>query len=121
MPDQEQLLNVGGWTAVVTLLAWLARFFVLRTKSDILDVQGQNAVASGLEAYQTRISELDARLSRLETDRARLVSFCMRIMMHFAGCNACPRREEDRTKLQKEFEQLLADIARAETKPGGTG
>jgi hypothetical protein len=111
MPEQPELLNVGGWTAVITLLAWLARFFVLRAKADLGDMAGNDAVASGLKAYQTRISELDLRISKLEADRGRLVSFCMRVMAHFTGCHYCPRREEDRQKLQAEFEELMKEIA----------
>jgi hypothetical protein len=107
-----QVPPAAGWAAVAFLVAWLMRQTVLKARADINEMKSGAAIANGLDSLQTRVDLLDERVNKLEGHKALLVSFCYKVLAHFAGCTGCSKREAARQTLQDEFNDIMGKVTK---------
>lgn len=105
-----QLPESAGWTAVAGLILWLIRGLILKGQNDLNQYKAGGVFADGMDSLQKRVTKMDHLISRLETDKARLVTFCTKVLTHFSGCGSCLREDGSRLLLQEEYSKLMDEI-----------
>lgn len=92
------------------LVLFLVRQVMLRWRTDQNQYRAEGVFGAGMESLQSRVTLLDARVSRLEREKAKLMSYCIKVLSHFSGCGNCKRNDSSRAELQAEFERLMVEV-----------
>ena len=116
MPEPIAMLNAVpapvGWTAAAMAALWLAGIFLRRGQDTFNSYKAGSVFADGMDSLKERVDLMDAKITRLERDRSKLISFCSKVIAHFGGCGHCKMRQDGRESLQQEFDRIMVEITK---------
>lgn len=113
MPEPSILSAVpapAGWTAVAILVIWLGGRMLRQGQDTINQYKAGSVFADGMDSLHVRVNQMDARISRLERDKSKLIVYCTKVLTHFSGCGGCKRTDGSRSNLQAEFDTLMEEV-----------
>jgi hypothetical protein len=100
-----------GWTALAGMGFWVVREAVMRGSRDLQELKAGASLTDGIDMLQKRVQLMDARIAKLESDRAKLMGFCTEVLQHFSSCIVCGKMAADRKRLQGRYIKIMEEIS----------
>lgn len=111
LPTDDLIKDTGLVTTAILTLLGLVRFVWLRMSKDKISLAGDAADLGAIQRLESRVKALDERLTKEETAKRKMAAFMLRAMAVITCCS-CEHAVAEREKLQKEFEDLMDEMAK---------
>lgn len=111
LPTDDLIKDTGLITTAILTLLGLVRFVWLRMSKDKISLAGDAADLGAIQRLEARVKALDERLTKEESAKRRMATFMLRAMAVISNCD-CEQAVAEREKLQKEFEELMDEMAK---------
>ena len=101
--------NAGGWTAGILAGLGAIRFAWLRISKDRISLAADASDLDAMKRLTERVNALDTRLKKEESDKRKIASFLMKVMVVATQCD-CEHTEKARMELMSEYSALMSEL-----------